>query len=59
MDSLNIPIGAVPWILGHECRITTETCLNSISDREKTTINIFEGVYKKSLRIPTKKERGY
>ena len=42
MDSLNIPIGDIQRILGHENRNTTEIYLHSISDSERTAIARFE-----------------
>lgn len=57
MDSLNIPIGAIQRILGHENRTTTEIYLHSIGDSERLAMDIFEGARQKSpTRSPTKKE---
>jgi integrase len=47
MDSLNIPIGSIQRILGHENRTTTEIYLHSIGDSERVAMDIFEGARKK------------
>ncbi|WP_459932117.1 tyrosine-type recombinase/integrase [Fundidesulfovibrio butyratiphilus] len=42
MDSLNVPIGSIQRILGHENRTTTEIYLHSIGDCERRAMDIFE-----------------
>jgi integrase len=42
LDSLNVPIGAIQRILGHENRTTTEIYLHSIGNTELEAMAIFE-----------------
>lgn len=42
MANLNVPIGAIQNILGHENRITTEIYLHSIGNTEKEAISAYE-----------------
>ena len=42
MDAMNVPIGAIQRILGHENRTTTEIYLHSISDIERRAMIVFE-----------------
>jgi integrase len=58
MDSLNIPIGSIQRILGHENRTTTEIYLHSIGDSERLAMDIFEGARKKSHQESHQKEKG-
>ena len=48
MDSNNVPIGAIQWILGHENRKSTEIYLHSIGDLEREAIAVFEYARKNS-----------
>lgn len=42
MDSLNVPIGAIQRILGHENRTTTEIYLHSMDGSERLAMDVFE-----------------
>lgn len=60
MDSLNIPIGSIQRILGHENRTTTEIYLHSIGDSERWPWTSSRAVVKKSpTQSPTQTVRGY
>jgi len=48
MDSVNVPIGAIQKILGHENRKTTEIYLHSFSELEKQAVRDYEAARKKS-----------
>jgi integrase len=48
MDSLNIPIGSIQRILGHENRTTTEIYLHSIGDSERVAMDLFQSGRKKN-----------
>ena len=48
MDAMNIPIGAIQRILGHENRTTTEIYLHSIGDVERRAMVVFERASEKS-----------
>lgn len=48
MDSLNIPIGSIQRILGHENRTTTELYLHSIGDNERVAMDLFQSGRKKN-----------
>lgn len=48
MDSVNVPIGAIQKILGHENRKTTEIYLHSFSATEKQAVRDYEAARKKS-----------
>jgi len=58
MDSLNVPIGSIQKILGHEHRTTTEIYLHSISEAEHEAIDLFERATQKShTKSHTSEER--
>ena len=48
MDSMNIPIGTIQRILGHENRSTTEIYLHSIGNIERQAMAVFEAASEKS-----------
>jgi integrase len=48
LENLNVPIGSIQRILGHENRTTTEIYLHSINDSERVAIDIFEQAYSNS-----------
>ena len=48
MDSLNVPIGSIQRILGHENRTTTELYLHCVGDPERRAMSVFESARKKS-----------
>lgn len=48
MDSVNVPIGAIQKILGHENRRTTEIYLHSFSELEKQAVRDYEAARQKS-----------
>ncbi|MBM9512006.1 tyrosine-type recombinase/integrase [Desulfogranum marinum] len=59
MDSVNVPIGAIQKILGHENRRTTEIYLHSFSELEKQAVRDYEAARKKSHTFShTQKTRG-
>ena len=45
MESLNVPIGSIQRILGHENRTTTEIYLHSINESERIAMDILERAY--------------
>jgi integrase len=45
MENLNIPIGSIQRILGHENRTTTEIYLHSINESERIAMDILERGY--------------
>jgi integrase len=51
MDSLNIPIGAIQRVLGHEHRTTTEIYLHGIGESERDAISIYERARQNSHTI--------
>jgi integrase len=44
MDSLNVPLGSIQRILGHENRSTTEIYLHTLGDLEREAMTIYEQV---------------
>jgi integrase len=48
MDSMNVPIGVIQRILGHENRETTEIYLHLIGQPEREAIEIYEKATQKS-----------
>jgi integrase len=48
LDNMNVPLGTIQKILGHENRTTTEIYLHSIGSSEKEAISIFEAATQKS-----------
>jgi len=47
MDYVNVPIGSIQRILGHENRTTTEIYLHSICETEREAISIYERAIEK------------
>ena len=52
MDNINVPIGTIQKILGHENRKTTEIYLHSFNETEKQAIRNYEAARKKSHTNP-------
>lgn len=52
MDAMNIPIGAIQRILGHENRTTTEIYLHSIGNIERQAMAVYERASEKSHPNP-------
>jgi len=48
LDNMNVPLGTIQKILGHENRITTEIYLHSIGGSEKEAMSIFEAATQNS-----------
>ena len=48
LENLNVPIGSIQRILGHESRTTTEIYLHSINESERVAMDIFERAFEKS-----------
>ena len=42
LDGMNVPIGSIQKILGHENRTTTEIYLHSIGDSEKSAMGLLD-----------------
>jgi integrase len=61
LENLNVPIGTIQRILGHENRTTTEIYLHSMDGSERLAINALEvGLFSKSpTQSPTMKKRSY
>lgn len=53
MDSLNVPIGTIQRILGHENRTTTEIYLHGVGDTERTAMAVYEQAGQKSTHKST------
>lgn len=60
LDSLNVPIGSIQRILGHENRTTTEIYLHGIGDGERQAMEVFEQARggKVPHSVPHQEERG-
>lgn len=48
LDNMNVPLGTIQKILGHENRTTTEIYLHSIGGSEMEAMSIFEAATQKS-----------
>ena len=48
LDNMNVPLGTIQKILGHENRTTTEIYLHSIDGSEMEAMSIFELATQKS-----------
>ena len=51
MDSVNVPLGSIQRILGHENRSTTEIYLHSLGELEREAMAIYEQVSGGSARV--------
>ena len=51
MDSVNVPLGSIQRILGHEHRSTTEIYLHSLGELEREAMAIYEQVSGGSARV--------
>ncbi len=59
MDMINVPIGAIQRVLGHENRTTTEIYLHSIGDVERLAMHTFEQARIKShTQVTHHKKKG-
>ena len=58
MENINVPIGSIQRILGHENRSTTEIYLHSIGDSEMVAIRIMKEPGESLTQIHTQKKRG-
>ena len=52
LDNMNVPLGTIQKILGHENRTTTEIYLHSIGGSEMEAMSIFEAATQKSHTDP-------
>ncbi len=57
MDSLNVPIGSIQRILGHENRTTTEIYLHCMSDVDRKAMAVFETARKSLTQTLTRTKK--
>ena len=49
LDQMNVPIGTIQRILGHENRTTTEIYLHSLGDSERKAMEIFDTIFQEKV----------
>jgi integrase len=52
LDQMNVPIGTIQRILGHENRTTTEIYLHSFGDSERKAMKIFDVIFDSGSEVP-------
>jgi integrase len=49
LDQMNVPIGTIQRILGHENRSTTEIYLHSFGESERKAMEIFDEIFSEKV----------